>query len=76
MTQHKFTNWVEVDVRTGKLLPNHRQLIGKTYFDRDGGIIEVVDICCLFPSTHVVVEKKATGKRWSVAAESIMELVD
>lgn len=76
MTQHKFTNWAEVDVRTGKPLPNHRHLIGKTYFDRDGNIIAVVDTCCLFPSTHVVVERKATKERWSVAVERIIELVD
>ncbi|MFZ5687623.1 MAG: hypothetical protein ACOY9Y_05445 [Bacillota bacterium] len=76
MTQHKSRNWVEVDVRTGKPLSNHRALIGKTYFDKDGGIIEVVDICCLFPSTHVVVERKATKERWSVAVASIIDLVD
>jgi len=29
-----------------------------------------------FPATHVVVEKKATGKRWSVAVERIMDLID
>lgn len=76
MTQKKLTNWVEIDLRTGKLLNNHRELVGKTYLDRDGGIIEVVGVCCLFPATHVVVERKATGERWSVEVKSIKELID
>ncbi|GAW94354.1 hypothetical protein [Calderihabitans maritimus] len=76
MAQKKFINWVEIDVRTGKPLPNHRELIGKTYFDRDGDVIEVVGICCLFPSTHVIVERKSDRQRWSVEAESIRELID
>jgi hypothetical protein len=75
MTHKKLTNWVEIDLRTGKPLPNHRHLIGKTYFDRDGGIIEVVGVCSLFPTTHVVVERKTTGERWSVAVECIREIV-
>jgi hypothetical protein len=52
MTQHKFTNWVEVDVRTGKPLPNHRHLIGKTYFDRDGGIIMYANVKVIQKSTQ------------------------
>jgi hypothetical protein len=75
MTSKEFVNWVEIDVRTGKPLPNHRELVGKTYLDRDGRIIEVVGVCSLFPTTHVVVERKATGERWSVAAECIREIV-
>ncbi len=39
MADRKFTNWVEMDVKTGKPLPNNRHLVGKTYLDRDGGII-------------------------------------
>ncbi len=76
MTDRKFVNWVEIDIKTGKPLPNNRNLVGKTYLDRDGGIIEVVGVCSLFPETHVVVEKKATGERWSVAVERIMDLID
>ncbi|WP_125185627.1 hypothetical protein [Desulfofundulus salinus] len=66
---------MEIDVRTGKPLPNQRDLLGKTYSDPHGNVIEVVDVCSLFPTTHVVVEKKATGERWSVAAECIREIV-
>ncbi|MDK2816720.1 MAG: hypothetical protein PWR22_1349 [Moorella sp. (in: firmicutes)] len=58
-----------------KPLPNNRNLVGKTYLHGDGGIIEVVGVCSLFPATRVVVEKKSTGKRWSVAVERIMDLI-
>lgn len=75
MTQKKFNNWVEIDTQTGRSLPNNADLIGKTYLDPRGNVIEVVDVCSLFPATHVVVEKKATGERWSVAAEHIRGIV-
>lgn len=75
MTDRKFANLVEIDVRTGKPLPNNINLVGKTYLDRDGGIIEVVGVCSLFPETHVVVEKKATGERGSIAAGILKGLI-
>ena len=75
MTDRKLTIWVEIDIKTGKPLPNNRNLVGKTYLDKDGGIIEVVGVCSLFPETHVVVEKKATGERWSIAAGILKGLI-
>lgn len=75
MTDRKFVNWVEIDVKTGKPLPSNRNLVGKTYLDRNGGIIEVVGVCSLFPEAHVVVEKKATGERWSIAAGILKGLI-
>lgn len=74
MTEKK-GNWVEIDVKTGKPLQNHKYLIGKTYCDPRGNVIEVVDVCSLFPATHVVVERKNDGHRWGVAAECIREVV-
>jgi hypothetical protein len=66
---------VEIDNKTGKPLPNNKNMVGKTYLDRDGGIIEVVGVCSLFPETHMVVEKKATGERWSVATGILKGLI-
>lgn len=75
MTDRKFINWLEIDVKTGKPLSNNRNLVGKTYLDTDGGIIEVAGVCSLFLDTHVVVEKKVTGERWSIAAGILKGLI-
>jgi hypothetical protein len=43
------------------------ELIGRSFSDRTSEI-RVIKVCSLKPATHVIVERAADGKRWSVPA--------